>query len=106
MHIRPKPWLAILLAAACLGSAHAQSTCVSDHDCQDGSWCNGVERCVGNPGRNMCMPAARPMCSAKKRCEETAHKCISPDKDKELHLCPKGEAYSTADEKCVATPQK
>jgi hypothetical protein len=92
---------AVLIAALRLGSAHAQS-CISDDACQDGSWCNGVERCVGNPGKAMCLPAPRPMCSAKKHCDETAKKCVAPNKDG--HACPAGEAYSFADHKCIPTP--
>ena len=104
MHIRPKPWLAILLAAACLGSAHAQSTCVSDHDCQDGSWCNGVERCQGNPGYAMCMPAPRPMCLGKKVCDEGSQRCLAPKQVDQLLGCPKGQTYSATEKKCVAKP--
>ena len=94
-------FLFVLLAATFPGQAPAQ-TCVSDHDCQDGIWCNGVERCVGNPGRNTCMPAARPMCSAKKRCDESAQKCRTPGK--ETHDCPAGQSYSLMEDKCVASP--
>jgi len=105
MSLRPIALLAFLLATSFFGHAHAQS-CITDHDCQDGIWCNGVERCVGNPGRNQCQPAARPMCSAKKRCDESAQRCVSQaqaQKQKE-HVCPQGEAYSVVEDKCVATP--
>jgi hypothetical protein len=104
MHARTIACLAFLVAATFLGSVHAQTSCITDHDCQDGSWCNGVERCVGNPGKPMCQPAPRPMCSAKKRCDETAMKCLSPRTEAKTHDCPKGQAYSVVDDKCVAAP--
>ena len=107
MHARSLSPLAVALAALLSGGAHAQSaTCVSDHDCQDGSWCNGVERCEGNPGRAMCVPAPRGMCSAKKWCDETAKKCVDLSKENKTPTCPEGQAYSVADQKCVATPIK
>lgn len=103
MHARFVPCLAIVAAMACAG-ARAQS-CVSDEDCQDGVWCNGIERCEGNPTRAMCMPAPRPMCSAKKACDESAKRCVAPDALRKVPVCPEGEAYSVADRKCVTSPR-
>src|SRR5687768_6835490 len=60
--------LPLLFAALLFGTAHAQ-TCVSDEACQDGSWCNGLERCMGNP--------PRPMCSDKKVCDEVGKRCLT-----------------------------
>ena len=97
---------AALLFAALLpfGTAHAQS-CASDEACQDGSWCNGTERCEGNPGKKMCMPAARSMCPAKKVCDDAGKRCLAPAKvEKLLTPCPEGEMYSATDNKCVAKP--
>ena len=104
MQLRPLACFAIVAAAILCGSAHAQS-CVSDEDCQDGVWCNGIERCEGNPTRSMCMPAPRPMCSAKKMCDEAAKKCIALDAVRKVPVCAEGEAWSAADNKCVATPR-
>ena len=104
MHARSLFPLAVALAALLSGGAHAQSaTCVSDHDCQDGSWCNGTERCEGHATKGMCMPAQRPMCSDKKICDEDGQRCLSPEKaDKLLTSCAEGEIYSGAEKKCVA----
>ena len=113
--IRRKPRLEIVMrtrsavlvlafaAAASLGYAQAQS-CISDEQCQDGSWCNGLERCEGGVGNAMCMPAQRPMCPMKKACDEATRKCIRLDAARKDHKCPEGQAYSVSDQKCVATP--
>ena len=68
------PAAALLFLALLAGPAQAQ-TCNSDEDCQDGSWCNGTERCEGHPTKGMCMPAQRPMCSDKKICDEDGKRC-------------------------------
>jgi hypothetical protein len=94
----------ILFAATFAGNVHAQS-CVSDEDCQDGSWCNGIERCEGNPGHQLCMPSPRPMCSKKQACDETAKQCKSIKKAQLRADCPKGEAWSVADGKCIVAPR-
>jgi hypothetical protein len=92
---------ALLFAVLLSGAAHAQS-CASDLECQDGSWCNGTERCEGNPGYGMCMPAARPMCSSRKVCDENGKRCLARKKvDKLLTPCAAGEVYSDTDKKCV-----
>ena len=103
MDIRPIACLALLLALSLPGNAHAQS-CFNDQECQDGSWCNGVERCEGNPGKGTCMPAPRPMCLGKKVCDEGTKQCLAPKQVDELLGCPKGQRYSSAEKKCVATP--
>ena len=96
--------VALLACALLSGTVHAQS-CASDAECQDGSWCNGTERCEGNPGYGMCMPAARPMCSAKKVCDENGKRCLARKKvDKLLTPCADGETYSDADKTCVPKP--
>ena len=95
----------LLLAGLCTGNAYAQS-CVSDEDCQDGSWCNGIERCEGNPGQQLCMPAPRPMCSAKKECDEAAKACRALDASRLQHTCAKDETWSARDGKCVAKPPR
>ena len=91
----------LALAFLCAGSAYAQS-CVSDEDCQDGSWCNGIERWEGNVGSQMCMPAPRPMCSAKKACDEAAKACRSLDPSRLQRQCAKDETWSAGDRKCIA----
>lgn len=97
---------ALIFTALLFGPAHAQS-CTSDEGCQDGSWCNGEERCEGNPGRGMCMPAPRPMCSAKKVCDEAGKRCLTPEKvEKLLTPCAEGEMYSATENKCVPKPPR
>ena len=103
MDIRPIACLALLLSLSLMGNAHAQS-CFNDQECQDGSWCNGVERCEGNPGKGTCMPAPKPMCLGKKVCDEGAQRCLAPKQVDELLGCPKGQIYSDAEKKCVAKP--
>ena len=103
MDRRPIASLALILALSLAGAAHAQS-CFNDQECQDGSWCNGVERCEGNPGNGTCMPAPRPMCLGKKVCDEGTKQCLAPKQVDELLGCPKGQTYSAAAKKCVATP--
>jgi hypothetical protein len=96
----------ILLLAMLHGGASAQS-CVSDRECQDGSWCNGVERCEGGYGKGMCMPAREPSCPAKKACDEVKQQCLSLKQvDKKLTPCPEGEKHRDKDGKCVAEPRK
>jgi hypothetical protein len=98
--------LSLLLLAALPMAARAQS-CVSDRECQDGSWCNGVERCEGPYKNGMCVPAREPMCSAKKACDEVKQQCLSlREVDKRLTPCPEGEKYSDKERKCVAEPRR
>jgi hypothetical protein len=86
------------------GTSRAQS-CVSDNECQDGSWCNGTERCEGNPGYAQCMPAKRPMCPSKKICDDIGQRCLTPAKaEKLLTPCPEGQTYSATENQCVAKP--
>ena len=100
------PAAALLFLALLAGPAQAQ-TCNSDEDCQDGSWCNGTERCEGHATRGMCMPAQRPMCPDKKICDEDGKRCLSREKaDKLLTACAEGEIYSGAEKKCVPKPAR
>jgi len=102
MNVRLLVWSATVIASIFVGNAHAQS-CISDEQCQDGSWCNGLERCEGGVGNAMCMPAQRPMCPMKKACDEATRKCIKLDEARKNPKCPEGQAYSVSDQKCVAT---
>lgn len=102
MRIRSLVCLLAFAAALTIGTANAQS-CISDEECQDGSWCNGLERCEGGIGNAMCMPAQRPMCPMKKACDEATKKCLRVDKARKDPQCPEGQAYSVSDGKCVAT---
>ena len=102
MHTRSIALLVALISALAFGDIQAQS-CISDEECQDGSWCNGLERCEGGIGNAKCMPAQRPMCPMKKACDEATKKCIRLDKARQDPKCPEGQAYSVSDQKCVAT---
>ena len=113
MDIRPLALLALALLALALTFAFAfalappaqAQSCASDEACQDGSWCNGIERCEGNPTRGMCMPAPEPMCPSKKVCDEVGKRCLSQDAaQRKLTVCAKGETYSEKEKQCVATP--
>ena len=96
----------LILFFALHGTAHAQS-CKRDRDCQDGSWCNGVERCEGGYPNGMCMAAREPMCSDKKVCDEVGQRCLSVRKvEEKLTPCPEGQQYSAKAQKCVDVPRK
>jgi hypothetical protein len=98
--------LAFALFAVPAGNASAQS-CVTDEDCSDGVWCNGIERCERNPGMGQCMPAPRPMCSVKKVCDEAGKRCLKQEKVEQLLTpCPVGETFSATENKCVAKPPR
>jgi hypothetical protein len=102
MNARMLAGIALLLFASLPMGARAQS-CVSDRECQDGSWCNGTERCEGKYGSAMCMPAPEPACSAKKACDEVKQRCVSMrEVEKKLMVCPEGQTYSDKEQKCVA----
>ena len=106
MDARSLVGLSVLLLAALHGSAYSQS-CISDRECQDGSWCNGTERCEGPVGSAMCMPAREQMCPAKKVCDEVKQRCLSlRTVEKKLADCAEGEVYSDAERKCVPKPGK
>ena len=102
MQVRSLIGVLTVAVAISFGAAHAQS-CISDEECQDGSWCNGLERCEGGIGNAKCMPAQRPMCPMKKACDEATKKCIRLDKARQDPKCPEGQAYSVSDQKCVTT---
>ncbi|KGQ20776.1 hypothetical protein LF41_1316 [Lysobacter dokdonensis DS-58] len=106
MNARSQAWLSLLFLLALHGGAYAQS-CVSDRECQDGSWCNGVERCEGRYGNAMCMPAREQMCPAKKVCDEVRQTCLSMRKvEEKLADCPEGQVFSDKESKCVAKPPR
>ena len=66
----------------------APAVCASDAVCDDGAFCNGLERCLpGSPGADLagCVPGASP-CLAGERCDEGGDAClascaITPDAD-------------------------
>lgn len=51
-----------------LSCAALPSACTDDHDCADGSWCDGVERCVS--GR--CVHGDRTTCAGRDACEHAS----------------------------------
>jgi alpha-tubulin suppressor-like RCC1 family protein len=55
--------------------------CMNDGDCQDGVYCNGVERCL----HRRCEAAAALPCTADHACREALHECDcdEPNKDKD-----------------------
>ncbi len=58
------------------GGSDACTPCVSNFDCQDSSWCNGVERCFAG----CCRPAADTPCNShsaciQDMCEESTQTC-------------------------------
>lgn len=63
--------------------------CVTDVDCTDGVFCNGVERCrptAADADIRGCAPSATPRCLAVQTCDETSDECITscaddPDAD-------------------------
>ena len=67
--------------------------CANDLDCDDGVFCNGVERCMpGAAGANAlgCIPPAGVACRATQVCNESAARCQSdcgraPDADGDGH---------------------
>ncbi|MCB9599482.1 MAG: hypothetical protein H6720_03845 [Sandaracinus sp.] len=66
------------------GTADASVGCTLDVECDDGSFCNGAERCVeGATGTRTCVPSEPPCTAAL--CDETADRCTSdcstPDAD-------------------------
>ncbi len=71
----------------------AQTVCVTDFDCRDGVFCNGVERCMpGASGASPfgCVPPAGASCLALQRCEESTARCRAdcgraPDADGDGH---------------------
>jgi alpha-tubulin suppressor-like RCC1 family protein len=74
----------------------AASVCASDVDCDDGTFCNGVERCSPlAPGASPegCVPAGGPPCTSPRVCRESAHACLTscdtqPDADGDGHAAP------------------
>ena len=106
MNTRTLACLTLFALAALPVAARAQS-CINDRECQDGSWCNGTERCEGPVGSAMCMPAREQMCPAKKVCDEVKQRCLSlRTVEKKLADCAEGEVYSDAERKCVPKPGK
>jgi alpha-tubulin suppressor-like RCC1 family protein len=65
------------------------TVCVSDGQCSDGTFCNGVERCQpdsGDADAEGCVPAAANACLAQQTCSERDGRCVtdcdqSPDAD-------------------------
>lgn len=55
-----------------------KSQCVNDSDCNDGVWCNGVERCHAG----QCQAGIRP-CKTGTQCDETTDSCSVPCEDKD-----------------------
>ena len=58
----------------------AREPCVTDAECSDGIFCNGVERCApDNPTANAvgCTGAEAPACQASQTCSEQEDRCIT-----------------------------
>jgi hypothetical protein len=57
----------------------AAPPCVSDQDCSDGVFCNGIERCIGSGN---CV-SGTPPCGRGQRCDEDRNRCDTacPDTD-------------------------
>ncbi len=55
--------------------------CTSDHDCQDGVFCNGAERCRPNGMKGTdargCMAAVAPLCGPGGTCNEARQECTT-----------------------------
>lgn len=63
--------------------------CESDHQCDDGKFCTGVERCRETSGSLRCQPGTNP-CAAGETCDEGARRCKQPCHDKD------GDGYESA----------
>ena len=92
---RHVPLLVAFLFFSTMASLSAQLTCLSDHQCADGTLCNGIERCLAGT----CAPATAPLacddgdvcttdsCDPAAGC---AHDNIAPrrrQRDRDTRLC-------------------
>lgn len=48
--------------------------CIKDKDCDDGKYCNGVERC--DKVKHVCLPPTNPVQCISGECNETLKKCV------------------------------
>src|SRR5690606_8986358 len=63
------------------GQDGSSSVCAADSECDDGLYCNGVERCMpgaDGAGANGCVAASSP-CGPDEVCEEDADRCVPAD---------------------------
>jgi len=68
----------LLLILLCAAPAHATEQCGRDSDCDDGIYCNGVERCSpGSPAADPrgCVVASTPPCTFGQYCSEPEDRC-------------------------------
>jgi len=80
------------LSPLTVASAIQTPPCVSDQDCADDVFCNGIERCnpsaAGADARG-CVASAALTCGAGQRCDEDGRRCVTscvdPDHDQDGH---------------------
>jgi hypothetical protein len=61
----------------------AVEACTADTQCDDGRFCNGIERCMPGPGADArgCRPDTMPACAAPDECDEAENRCTTPCPD-------------------------
>jgi len=66
------------------GLIHAANMCGKNSDCDDGVFCNGVERCLPSDpsaGANGCVAQASSPCLIGEECIEVQNRCLNPCQD-------------------------
>ncbi len=84
MHRNRYRLLVFFLPLALWAQQSSADPCTRDLDCNDGVFCNGLERCVpGDPAADAddCVPASSPQCGPGEICFEDGGRCETPCDD-------------------------
>ena len=79
------------------GDDAGRTPCTSDDACDDGRFCNGIERCMPGSGADArgCRPDTVPACAAPEECDEAENRCTTP--------CPDADGDGATNAACGGT---